>query len=273
VTSAPPSPETLGVALPAGRAGLPQALRTEWTKFWSVRSTGWTLLATAVAVLGLCVLATATNQNGPVPDPTRRSLIGLFLGQLIIGVLGVLVMSAEYGTGSIFSTLAAMPRRPVVLAAKAIVLGAVTVVASEILAFAAFLIGQAILSGSGRNHAALTDPGVTRAVVGGGLYLVVLGLLALGLATIIRHTAGAIAAYAGVLLVLPLIVQALPQALLNAISRYLPANIGLVIISSRPEERLLGVPTFSPWAGFALLAGYGAAMLVLGGWLMVRRDA
>ena len=88
-------------------------MAAEWTKFWTVRSTMWTLVAMAVAVLGLCVLATCTiRPDEIIGDPTRRSLVGIFLGQLIFGVLGVLVMSAEYGTGSIRSTLAAVPRRP-----------------------------------------------------------------------------------------------------------------------------------------------------------------
>src|SRR5665213_1133934 len=131
----------------AGRAGLRQAMAAEWTKLWSVRSTTWTLVATVVAVIGLCAISTGTvSATDIVDDPTRRSLIGIFLGQLIFGVLGVLVMSAEYGTGTIRATLAAVPRRPVVLTAKVLVFGAVAVVVSEVLAFAAFAVGQALLS-------------------------------------------------------------------------------------------------------------------------------
>ena len=216
-------------------------MAAEWTKLWSVRSTMWTLVATGVAVLGLCALGTGTvNPSEIIDDPTRRSLIGIFLGQLIFGVLGVLVMSAEYGTGTIRATLSAVPRRPVVLTAKVLVFGAVAVVVSEILTFSAFALGQAILSAKhavgtkaaaaqraqqlglkiphniqavlSNGSASLGQPGVLRAVVGAGLYLAVLGLLALGLATIIRHTAGAISAFVGVVLVLPLIVQALPSS-------------------------------------------------------------
>lgn len=271
MTAIPTSPAPLAVSSPTGRAGLADAVRSEWAKFWSVRSTGWSLAVTALAVVGICVLATSTGHD-LVPDPTRRSLVGFFLGQLTIGVLGVLVMSAEYGTGSIRSTLTAMPRRPVVLGAKVVVFGAVALVASELLAFAAFFIGQALLSGSGRNHAALGDPGVLRAVVGAGLYLAVLGLLALGLATLIRHTAGAIATYAGIVLVLPIIVGALPTGLDNAISRYLPANIGLTMISTGGGH-LLSAPVFSPWTGFAILAAYAVAVLAAGCFLLVRRDA
>ena len=289
------------VALPPGRVGLRQAMAAEWTKLWSVRSTTWTLVATGVAVVGLCALSTGTvSPSDIIDDPTRRSLIGIFLGQLIFGVLGVLVVSAEYGTGTIRATLSAVPRRNFVLAAKVVVFGAVAVVVSEILAFAAFGMGQAILSAKhavgtsaaakqraqqigltlphhfqsllSSGSASLGQPGVLRAVVGAGLYLAVLGLLALGLATIIRHTAGAISAFVGVVLVLPLIVQALPASISNAVARYLPANIGLVMFSTHGVPDHLG-PAFSPWTGFALLVLYAVAALGLGAWVLARRDA
>jgi hypothetical protein len=276
-------------------------MAAEWTKLWSVRSTTWTLVATVVAVIGLCAISTGTvSATDIIDDPTRRSLIGIFLGQLIFGVLGVLVMSAEYGTGTIRATLAAVPRRPVVLTAKVLVFGAVAVVVSEVLAFAAFAVGQALLSarhavGSSAfaaqraqqlgvkiphdvkgllatGSASLGQPGVLRAVIGGGLYLAVLGLLALGLATIIRHTAGAISAFVGVVLVLPLIVQALPTSISDAVARYLPANIGLVMFSTNGLPDRVG-PAFSPWTGFAILVLYTVVILGFGCWVLVRRDA
>jgi hypothetical protein len=276
-------------------------MAAEWTKLWSVRSTTWTLVATVVAVIGLCAISTGTvSATDIIDDPTRRSLIGIFLGQLIFGVLGVLVMSAEYGTGTIRATLAAVPRRPVVLTAKVLVFGAVAVVVSEVLAFAAFAVGQALLSarhavGSSAfaaqraqqlgvkiphdvkgllatGSASLGQPGVLRAVIGGGLYLAVLGLLALGLGTIIRHTAGAISAFVGVVLVLPLIVQALPTSISDAVARYLPANIGLVMFSTNGLPDRVG-PAFSPWTGFAILVLYTVVILGFGCWVLVRRDA
>ncbi|HEX3565038.1 MAG TPA: ABC transporter permease subunit [Acidimicrobiales bacterium] len=285
----------------AGRAGLRRAMAAEWTKLWSVRSTTWTLVATVVAVVGLCAISTGTvSATDIIDDPTRRSLIGIFLGQLIFGVLGVLVMSAEYGTGTIRATLSAVPRRPVVLTAKVLVFGAVAVVVSEVLAFSAFAVGQAILSAKhavgssafaaqhaqqlgvkvphnvqgllSTGSASLGQAGVLRAVVGAGLYLAVLGLLALGLATIIRHTAGAISAFVGVVLVLPLIVQALPTSISDAVARYLPANIGLVMFSTNGLPDRLG-PAFSPWTGFAILVLYTVVILAIGCWVLVRRDA
>ncbi len=295
------TPAPFVIEQPPGRVGLRRAIAAEWTKLWSVRSTTLTLIATAVAVVGLCALGTGTvSPSDVIDDPTRRSLIGVFLGQLIFGVLGVLVMSAEYGTGTIRATLSAVPRRPVVLAAKVLVFGAVAVVVSEALTFSAFALGQAILSAKhavgtkaaaaqraqqlglkvphnlqpllSNGSASFGQAGVLRAVVGAGLYLALLGLLALGLATIIRHTAGAISAFVGVVLVLPIIVEALPTGLSNALARYLPANIGLVMFSTQ------GVPdrvaaAFSPWAGFALLALYTVVTLGIGCWVLVRRDA
>jgi hypothetical protein len=187
-----------------------------------------------------------------------------------------------------------------VLTAKVLVFGAVALVVSEVLTFSAFAVGQALLSakhavGSSTfatqhaqqlgvkiphdiqgvlsgGSASLGQPGVLRAVVGGGLYLAVLGLLALGLATIIRHTAGAISAFVGVVLVLPLIVQALPASLSNAVARYLPANIGLVMFSTHGVPDRVG-PAFSPWTGFAILVLYTVVILGIGCWVLVRRDA
>jgi ABC-2 type transport system permease protein len=301
VTAVLDTPAPFAIDLPPGRVGLRRAMAAEWTKFWSVRSTMWTLVATGVAVVGLSALSTGTvSASDFIDDPTRRSLIGIFLGQLIFGVLGVLVMSAEYGTGTIRATLSAVPRRPVVLAAKLIVFGTVAIVVSEIFSFTAFAIGQAILSakhavGSGAvvaqhaqaiglkvppnlkaslstGSASLGQAGVLRAVFGAGLYLAVLGLMALGLATIIRHTAGAISAFVGVVLVLPLIVQALPMSLSHAIARYLPANIGIVMFSTHGTPDDLG-SAFSPWTGFALLVLYTVVILGVGCWVLVRRDA
>jgi hypothetical protein len=301
VTAVLEAPPPFAIDLPTGRVGLRRSIASEWTKFWTVRSTMWTLVATGVAVVGLSALSTGTvSPNDIIEDPTRRSLIGIFLGQLIFGVLGVLVVSAEYGTGTIRATLSAVPRRPFVLGAKIVVFGAVAVVVSEIFTFTAFAMGQAILSAKNAvgsaaavaqhaqqfgvkvppdikaslssGSASLGQAGVLRAVVGAGLYLAVLGLMALGLAAIIRHTAGAISAFVGIVLVLPLIVQALPMSISNAVARYLPANIGLVMFSTHGTPDRIG-PAFSPWAGFGLLVLYTVVILAAGCWVLVRRDA
>jgi hypothetical protein len=277
-----PAPVAARPALPPGHYRATGQLRSEWTKLRTVRSTVWTLFATILAVVGIGALATAVTashwrdagiQDRIGFDPTARSLAGLFLGQITIGVLGVLAMSAEYGTGTIRATLSAVPRRPLVLACKAAVFGMVALVTSEILTFAAFILGQDLLKGS-TPYATLGQPNVLRAVAGAGLVLTVIGLFALGLASIIRHTAGAISAFVGILLVLPLIIRAFPTSLQNAVIRYLPLVIAEHMVSVVGVGRDFGgAPLFTQWVGFGILCGYALGLLIIGGVLLVRRDA
>ncbi|MGH9008183.1 MAG: ABC transporter permease [Acidimicrobiales bacterium] len=267
--------------VPPGRFGPIGQLRSEWTKMRTVRSTYWSLIVTVVAVVGIGAVATAVTaahwRNGGFIDridfdPTARSLAGLFLGQIIIGVIGVLVMSAEYGTGTIRATLTAIPNRPLVLACKAAVFGFVAFVCSEVLTFCAFFLGQALLKGT-TPSATLGQPGVLRAVLGAGLVLTVLGLFALGIATIIRHTAGALATYVGALLVLPLILQAFPASFQHHVIKFMPLVIGEHMAAVRPDIHDFGGGTLlTPWVGFGFLCAYAAVALVVGGILMVRRD-
>jgi ABC-2 type transport system permease protein len=273
-------PPTGPPAVPSGRYTIGGALRSEWTKLRSVRSTTWSLIATAVLTIAIGILATGTEAgrwshanvgDRLAFDPTSLSLAGFLFGQLAIGVLGVLVVSAEYSTGTIRATFGAVPNRTLVLAAKVAVFTVVAFVLGEILAFASFFIGQAILSGSAPT-ATLGQPGVLRAVVGGGLFLTVLGLFALGLGTIIRHSAGAITAFVAIFFVIPLIVEALPSSIKDAVGKYLPDNIGATMTTVKPGFRT-DVPTFSPWVSFGLLCAYAAAALIVGGVLLVRRDA
>lgn len=258
---------------PRGRAGLRQAIPAEWVKFWSVRSTGWSLFALIVATIGLGVLSTHALRSEPgfAVDPMRRILVGFNLGQFAIGVLGVLFISAEYGTGQIRSTLSVMPRRPVVVAAKAVVMGVVGLVVGEILSFATFFVGDAILSGT-PSHVAFGSPGVLRVLIDSGLYLALLGLIGLGIATVLRNSAGSIATLAGAVLILTLLVSAMPQAIIDALSRYLPANIGATEFALRPPGRFQGIPVFSPSVGLAVLALYALVLLGAGCYLMIRRD-
>jgi len=263
---------TLANTLPPGRYGLGGLLKSEWTKLRSVRSTMWTLALTVVIGIGISALAAAEVTSHwagwsaitkATFDPTSTSLFGTYFGQLTMGVLGALVMSAEYGTGTIRATLAAAPRRPLVLGAKVAVFGAVALVVAEVVSFLSFFLGQALLT-SPVHHTTLASPGALRAVAGTGLYLALVGLFALGLATIIRHTAGAITAFVGVLLVLPTVVRALPMSMQVDIRRYLPSEIGNVMLSAHTPAHV-----FAPWTGMLLLAGY----TVIGGVLLVRRDA
>jgi ABC-2 type transport system permease protein len=270
------APGARGAGLPTGHYDLIGLLRSEWTKLRTVRSTMWTLAITVVVGIGISALATGEVRSHwatmPLPtrlsfDPTRTSLTPLLFCQLAIGVLGVLVMSAEYGTGTIRATFSAAPRRLHVLVAKVVAFGVVTLVVSEITAFLSFFVGQAMLTAPAR-HAALSTPGTLRAVAGTGLYLCAIGLFALGLATIIRHTAGAISAFVGILLVLPIIVQALPQSIQQDVQRFLPLRIGAVMMT--PAATMSH--SFTAWSGFLVLCVYALVMLMAGGALLVRRD-
>lgn len=250
--------------------------RAEWTKMRSVRSTMWTLAVTVGLAVGFATLVGVSQVNSwdtltPAErvrfDPTSLSLSGLFLAQMAIGVLGVLMITSEYATGQIRLTLGATPRRITVLAAKAVTFVLVVVTVSLVAFFSAFGIGQAIFSGK-HIGVSLGDSGVLRAVVGAALYLAAVGALALGLGTILRRTAGAIAALVGLLLVIPLVSTFLPTAWNGHLTRYLPAQAGMSVIRVVPDATSL-----SPWTGFAVLVGYATLALVVGGLLLVRRDA
>ncbi|MCK9895733.1 ABC transporter permease [Frankia sp. AgB32] len=253
-----------------------RVLRSEWTKLRSLRSTLFSLLAAIVFVVGLgCLISWARadhwNQESPLErltfDPTSVSLSGVFLAQLAIGVLGVLTFSGEYGTGMIRATLTAVPHRLPVLWAKAAVFAVVTFVLMTISAFAAFFLGQAMLS-SRHIETTLGHPGVLTAVLGGGLYLTVVGLLGVGLGALIRSTAGGIATLFGVLLVLPLIVHFLPSNWSTNIDPYLPSSAGQAILAVVPDPT-----SMAPWNGFALFCGYAAALLAGAAVALRRRDA
>jgi ABC-2 type transport system permease protein len=282
-TTTPPPGQAQPLPPPArpGRArpiGLDLA-RCEWIKLGTVRSTYWTLLATTVGMAGFGALLTAAyarHHGSASPagtaafNPAAYSLSGFFLAQLAIGALGVIVITSEYTTGSIRSTFAAAPQRGAVLAAKAAVFGAVAAAAGTASSFAAFFTGQAILSEKDL-ETSIGDPGAIRSVIGAGLYLAVLGLLALGLGTMIRRTAGAIAALTGLVLVLPVLVQGLPARWQAHITKYLPSAAGQAMIGRTkfaPPGHLL-----PPWAGFALLCAYTAATLTAATITLNRRDA
>jgi len=258
-----------------GHYGFGSVAQMEWLKLRSVRSTWWTLLVFAAGMIGLAILvmirqhwAAMSAANRASFDPTNDSYAGLAIGQLAIGVLGVLAVTSEFSSGMVRATFAAVPRRPLVLAAKAAVVAAVTLAAGEILAFAAFGAGEAVLK-SPAPHAALGQPGVLRAVLMAGAYPALVGLIGLGLGALIRHTAGAISAVAGMLFVLPLILVPLGTWLQNAAGQFMPMLIA--------ENSLTAVKpvahSLPPGAGFVVLCAYAIAALVAGGWALARRDA
>lgn len=251
-------------------------VRAEWTKLRSVRSTVWTLLATVGLAVGFGALIGASQISSwdnldPSErlrfDPTSFSLSGLFLAQLAVGVLGVLAVTSEYATGQIRATFGATPQRLTVLTAKATTFTGVVLGTGVVASFSAFWIGQSIFA-SKNLDASLSDPGVLRAVFGGALYLAAVGLLGVGLGTILRRTAGAVAALVGLLFIVPIVTGFLPSSFQETIGKYFPAQAGMSIFSVVPDPNAL-----SPWTGLAVLLTYGVVSLAIGGLLLVRRDA
>src|SRR5580765_4985629 len=247
---------------------------SEWTKLRSVRSTRWSLAAAVVFTIGIAALACAVvSHHWPHMSaadradfhPLEVNLAGVQLAQLAVGVLGVLVITAEYSTGMIRASMTAVPRRLPVLWAKAIVYGLVTLALTIPATLIAFVVGESIFKGRHINIA-FSHPGVARAVIGAALYLTVVGLFGLGLGAIVRNTAGGIATFAGIMFVLPPLMNVLPTSWNNAASPYLPLAAGQAIMSITPGNHL------RPWVGFALLCGYAAAALVIASILLVRRD-
>jgi len=266
---------------PDHRAAFPPAtfgdvLRSEWTKLRSVRSTSWALAVTVVLGIGLGAVISAAAAHGYARssvsgklswDPTGVSLAGVAIASLAIAVLGVLCISSEYSSGMIRTSLIAVPKRGRVLAAKSLVFAAVTFVVGEATSFAAFFVGQGLISGHAP-HATLGDPGVARAVVGAGLYLTVLAVLSVAVGTLLRHPAAAISCVVGVLFVLPGIAQALPDSWRNPVTEFWPTQAGGQLTSVHPAAHSL-----QPWPGFGVMCLFVAIVYAIAWTLLDHRDA
>jgi hypothetical protein len=249
------------------RVGFPQAARMEWVKLRSLRSTWWVLALTVAGALGIAV-AVGVNTEDAAADLTNNALAGISLGLLLVGVLGVLAMTGEHSSGMIRATLAAVPNRPLVLAAKAAVFGALALAAGEAAAFVAFFAGGAALP-AGVPAPTLGQPGVLRAVVLGGAGYCLIGLIGVGLGAVIRHTPAAIAVLVGGVYVLAQLVAGFA----TWIMAWLPIAI---VANSLSVVRPVGdgqIRFLSPWAGLGMLCLYAAAALGAGAFLLARRDA
>jgi ABC-2 type transport system permease protein len=248
---------------------LRDVMGSEWIKLTSTRSYRRTLLAFAVVTIGIGIaVSAATGANWAHHDhhgfdPTNQSLAGLAFGELAMGVLGVLAITSEYSSGAIRSTLAAVPHRRLVLAAKAAVSGLVALVVGEAVTFATWFAGQQAMGRA--PHASLSQPGVARAVLLSGAYLALIGLFGLGLGAIVRNSAAGIGLFVGIVLALPFVLLAFgdraiafsPEGILsNSVAAVVPAAHAL-----------------SAWAGFGMMALYAAVALVLGLIVLTRRDA
>jgi ABC-2 type transport system permease protein len=254
------------------------AVHAEWIKLRTLRSTYITLAIAVVLTVGLGALiswatashyATSSLSNKATWDPTSNSLSGLGLAQLAVAVLGVMAVAGEYSSGMIRTTLAAVPRRSRWFTAKAAVFTVVFLVVGEVVSFVAFLIGQPIIgSYAGVPNATLGDPGVLRAVIGGGLYVAVIGLLAIAFAAIVRNTAGGIAIIVGLIYVLPLVLEALPDSWRHPVEKYWPTQAG-----SQVSDVVRTAHTLGPWSGFLDFVVFTAIVVAVAFVFLLRRDA
>lgn len=260
----------------AGKVTQARVAVSEWTKLRSLRSTRWSLFAAVLLTIGFPVLfAFVTSAHWGSMSPSERAdrhpldiaLAGVAVSQLAIAVLGVLVITGEYSTGMIRASFSAVPKRLPVLWAKTFVFALVTLVLMVPSVLAAFFSSQAILSRHGILQISLSHSGVARSVVGGAVYLVLVGIFALGIGAIVRNTAGAIATFAGIFFVIPPLMNVLPSSWNTAISKYLPSEAGRQLVSLTHDSSSL-----SPLWGGLLFAAYCAFVIGLAATLLLRRD-
>ncbi|MET7473268.1 ABC transporter permease subunit [Streptomyces sp. NPDC005648] len=271
-----PAPAQTVVRKVTGR----RVLRSEWAKFWSLRSSWITLGVAVLLLIALGAIASATYSpdatTGQPPGPGSGSgtqdavslaLLGSTFASLAVGVLGVLMSAGEYTTGMIRSTLSAVPRRLPVLWTKSAVIGLITLVATTIGALAAFQLGTLGLHGDAIAMS-LGDDGVLRSLVGAGLYLGLVAVFGVALGMLLRSSAGAIAVLVGILLILPGLANLLPDSWYNTINPYLPSNAGSSIYHLHQAAH-----TLSPGAGLAVFTGWVALTLAGAALRLVRTDA
>ncbi|MDW8804438.1 ABC transporter permease [Streptomyces scabiei] len=254
-----------------------RVLRSEWAKFWSLRSS-WITLGVALVLLVLFGAVAAYTYSpgvaadgppGPgsgVSDAVSLALTGVTFASLAVGVLGVLLSAGEYSTGMIRSTLAAVPRRLPVLWSKSAVIGVIALVLTTVGALAAFLLGAPGLDGE-KISLSPGDDGVLRALAGAGVYLALVAVFGVALGMVLRSSAGAIAALVGILLILPGLATLLPDAWYDTITPYLPSNAGGSVYALTGSADAL-----SPGQGLAVFAGWVALTLAGAAYRLVRTD-
>jgi len=253
------------------------ALHAEWTKLRTLASTGWMLIGAVVLTVAVSAVVVAVTHvsSGGSQDPIKLSLTGIYLGQTVIAVFGILAMSDEYGTGMIRTTLAAVPRRLVLFAAKAINVAGLAFVAGLFAAAGCLLVGRFTLPTAGLDPAhgyalvSITNAPTLRAAIGSVVYLVLIALLSLGVAAAIRDTAVSIGAVLGLLYLPPIVAQAVTDPLRRHLQQLAPMTAGLAV---QATTNLHALP-IAPWAGLGVLAAWAVASLLIGGLSMRIRDA
>lgn len=272
-----PAVMTPVVARPALKVTQGRVLRSELTKFRSLRSTIYTLLTAVVLMIGIGALFSAVTASQYHTfsaadrasfNPVATSLSGVMFAIVAFGVLGVLVTSGEYSTGMIRSSLTAVPRRLPVLWGKLAVFAGVIFPVSLIASFISFFLGQALLN-SQHIGVSITAPDALRSVIGAALYITVAGMIGVALGALFRNTAAGIATFAGVFFVIPPLASLLPSSVSSHLTPYLPSNAGEVLWGGAQN-----VPNaLAPWTGFALLCGYAAVLIAAAAWRLRRSDA
>jgi hypothetical protein len=273
------APTSPAVAAPAGPLKVTQGrvVRSEWIKFRSLRSTRYTLLVAVVLMIGIGALfsgVTASQYHTfSVADKATfsaisTSLTGISFAVIAFGVLGVLLMSGEYSTGMIRSSLTAVPRRLPVLWGKLAVFAGAIFSTSLVASFLSFFVGQALLSGQ-HLSVAITAPGALRSVIGAALYVTVAGMMGVALGALLRSTAAGISTLVGVFFIIPPLAELLPASVSDHLTKYLPSNAGEALWGGTHGLQ----SAMSPWTGFALLCGYAVILIAAAAWRLRSADA
>lgn len=269
------APVVVPPSLPDLRVTQSRVIQSEWTKFRSLRSTVWTLLVGVILMVGLAALLSAVTSSEfhtltPAEkasfNPISASLGGISFAQLAVGVLGVLLITGEYSTGMIRSSLTVVPKRLPVLWAKITVFAGAVFALMLAASFGAFFLGQALL---GEHGVGISANGAVRSVFGAALYLTIAGIIGIGIGTLIRNSAGGISAFVGLFFMAPPLTMLLPSSIGDSVSRYLPSDAGGALYGgSSPFEHHLG-----PWAGLGVLCAYAAVLVAAAAVRMIRSDA
>jgi hypothetical protein len=276
VATQPAAPQTTHLKVTQSRV-----LLSEWTKFRSLRSTLWTLAITVVLMIGLGALFSAVTANQyhtfSALDRARFSAISVSLGgitfaQLAVGVLGVLLISGEYSTGMIRSSLTAVPRRLPVLWAKLGVFAGIVFAVSLVCSFVAFFLGQALLSSQHLN-VSISSPGAIGGIFGAAGYLTLAGMIGIALGALLRNTAAGISTFVGAFFVIPPLTSLLPASVSNHLTQYLPSSAGSAMYDGHKRVGRTIHGELSPELGFALLAGYAIVLIAFAAWRLRRTDA
>jgi len=254
-----------------------RVLVSEFTKFRTVRSTVWTLLVAVVLMIGISALFSAVTASQyhtfdaadrATFNPVSISLSGMMFAVVAIGVLGVLMISGEYSTGMIRSSLTAVPRRLPVLWGKLAVFAGVIFSVSLVASLISFFLGQALLNG---HHlgVSIAAPGAVRSIIGAALYVTVSGMIGVALGALFRNTAAGIATFAGVFFVIPPLTGLLPASISDHLSQYLPSYAGDALWGGARSV----TNALSPWTGFAVLCGYAVVVIAAAAVRLRRVDA